>query len=130
MELSVEEVLHIELDSFGKIRKSRITKKEHFEGALSALDLIRATKDEEDDKVYVTLTEKGKKFFLMDNPVIQGEYEKGPLSKEESDFILKELRKFRTPYTTGTEIEGEFETVNKGSINALNNEHNMPWVTP
>ena len=73
----------------GKVRKSRISKANHFEGALSALGLVYAF--EKDDQVYVSLTESGKKFFLMDNPVIQGDYENGPLTKQESDFILKKL---------------------------------------
>lgn len=73
----------------GKVRKSRITKIDHFEGALSALGLVYVT--QEDDKVFVSLTELGKKFFLIENPVVQGEYEKGPLTKQESDFIMKEL---------------------------------------
>jgi len=73
----------------GKVRKSRITKTNHFEGALSALGLVYAT--QEDSKVFVSLTELGKKFFLIENPVVQGEYEKGPLTKQEADFILKEL---------------------------------------
>ena len=73
----------------GKVRKSRITKKDHFEGALSALGLVYAF--EEDEKIFVSLTELGKEFALMDNPVIKGEYEKGPLTKLESDFILKKL---------------------------------------
>jgi len=74
----------------GKVRKSRVTKTNHFEGALSALGLVYATQEEE-DKVFVSLTELGKKFFLIENPVVQGEYEKGPLTKQEADFILKEL---------------------------------------
>ena len=73
----------------GKVRKSRITKKDHFEGALSSLGLVNAF--EEDGKVFVSLTELGKKFFLIDNPVVEGDYEKGPLTEQESDFILKKL---------------------------------------
>lgn len=73
----------------GKIRKSRITKRDHFEGALSSLGLVYAFED--DDKVLISLTELGKEFFLMDNPVIEGEYEKGPLTSKESNFILKKL---------------------------------------
>ena len=73
----------------GKVRKSRITKTNHFEGALSAVGLIYAF--EKDGKVFVSLTELGKKFFLMDNPVVEGDYEKGPLTEQESDFILKKL---------------------------------------
>ena len=73
----------------GKVRKGRITKQDHFEGALSALELVYAF--EKDNKVYVSLTDLGKKFFLLDSPIMKGEYEKGPLSKQEADFILKHL---------------------------------------
>ncbi len=73
----------------GKVRKSRRLESNHFEGALSALGLIDAF--EKDSKVYVSLTKLGKEFFLIDNPVMEGEYEKGPLTKQESNFILKKL---------------------------------------
>jgi len=73
----------------GKIRKSRASKTEHFEGAPIALGLTYAT--QEGDKTFVSLTEDGRKFFSMENSVIQGEYEKGPISKEECEFILKYL---------------------------------------
>ena len=73
----------------GKVRTKRGTDKKHFEGALSALGLVYAF--EEDSKVFISLTELGKKFFLIDNPVVQGDYDKGPLTKQEADFILKKL---------------------------------------
>ena len=73
----------------GKVRKSRKLESNHFEGALSALGLVSAF--EKDNKVYVSLTQLGKEFFLMDNPVVEGEYEKGPLTEQEADFILKKL---------------------------------------
>ena len=73
----------------GKVRKSRITRANHFEGALSALGLVYAF--EEDGKTYVSLTKIGKEFFLIDNPVVGGEYKVGSLTKEESDFIMKKL---------------------------------------
>ena len=46
---------------------------------------------EEEDKKFISLTEHGKEFFLMENPIIQGEYDKDSLTKQESDFILNEL---------------------------------------
>ena len=73
----------------GKIRKSRITKTDHFEGALSALGLVYAS--EEDDRIYISLTDLGKEFFLMDNPIVEGDYAKGSLTKQEADFILKKI---------------------------------------
>ena len=73
----------------GKVRKSRITKIDHFEGALSALGLVYAS--EENNKVYISLTELGKKFFLMDNPIVEGDYNKGPFTEPEANFILEKL---------------------------------------
>ena len=73
----------------GKIRKNRTSKTEQFEGASTALGLIYAV--QEGDTTFVSLTEDGKKFFLMENSVMQGEYSKGPLSKEESKFIMEHL---------------------------------------
>jgi len=73
----------------GKIRKNRVSKTEQFEGAAAALGLVYATK--EGNTTFVSLTEDGKEFFLMENSVVQGEYKKGSLSKEESKFILERL---------------------------------------
>jgi len=46
---------------------------------------------EENGEMYVTLTNKGKKFSLLHNPVISGNYKDIALTKEESEFILNEL---------------------------------------
>lgn len=73
----------------GKVRRNRITKNNHFEGALSALGLVRAFDDE--GRTFVSLTELGREFFLIDNPVLEGEYESGPLAREESDFVMEKL---------------------------------------
>ncbi len=74
----------------GKIRNSRILKKRHFEGALSALGLAYAF--EEEGEIFISLTELGKKFFLMENPIIiKSNYDQSPLTDEESKFILNEL---------------------------------------
>jgi len=72
----------------GKTRKDRLTNKRHFEGALIALDLIDVI--EEEDNLYVSLTKKGKEFYLLDNPVINGDYSKS-LSDEEKKFIYEKL---------------------------------------
>ena len=82
----------------GKIRKTRETKKYNFEGALIALDLIYVT--QEGENMYVSLTEKGKEFCLLDNPVINGDYSK-PFSDEEKNFIYEKL-------LPGLELEYEF----------------------
>jgi len=72
----------------GKTRKDRLTNKRHFEGALIALDLIYII--EEEDNLYVSFTKKGKEFYLLDNPVINGDYSKS-LSDEEKKFIYEKL---------------------------------------
>ncbi|MBT4326417.1 MAG: hypothetical protein HOD60_05850 [Candidatus Nitrosopelagicus sp.] len=73
----------------GKVRKSRRLESSHFEGALSALGLVYAF--EKDDEIFLSLTKLGKEFFLMDNPIVEGEYKKGPLTSKESKFILEKL---------------------------------------
>ena len=72
----------------GKLRRNRKTGQKHFEGALIALELIRI--EEEDGELFISFTEKGRKFYLMDNPVINGDYSR-PLSEEEQGFICGEL---------------------------------------
>ena len=92
----------------GKIRNSRTLKKKHFEGALSALGLAYAF--EENDEIFISLTESGKKFFLMENPIIQkADYNQPALTQEESEFILNELIPHR-------ELE---EIMIKTSINSI-----------
>ena len=74
----------------GKVRNSRILKARHFEGALSALGLVYAF--EEEGEIFISLTELGKEFFLMENPIVQkADYSKPALTQEESDFILNKL---------------------------------------
>jgi len=105
----------------GKIRKSRTTKTNHFEGALSALGLVYAF--EEEGKVYVSLTELGKKFFLIDNPIVEGDYGKGPLTKQEADFILKEI-------IPQLELEQQFiETAISVVVKSVTFEVDSPKIT-
>ena len=73
----------------GKLRKNRDTKEEYGEGAPIALGLIYVFED--NGEKYVSLTEKGRRFSLMHNPVISGNYKDNSLTKEESEFILNEL---------------------------------------
>jgi len=74
----------------GKVRNSRILKKRHFEGALSALGLVYAFEEEGD--IFVSLTELGKEFFLMENLILEkADYSKPALTQEESKFILNKL---------------------------------------
>ena len=73
----------------GKLRKNRETGEEFFEGAPGALGLIYVF--EENGEKWATLTEKGREFFLMHNPVISGNYKEHAITKEESEFIRNEL---------------------------------------
>lgn len=73
----------------GKLRKNRETREEYIEGAPGALGLIYVF--EENGGIFVTLTEKGKKFYLMHNPIISGNYRENAITKEESEFILNDL---------------------------------------
>lgn len=73
----------------GKVRKNRITKENYFDGALSALGLVHVF--EEDGKMFVTLSNLGKQFALIRNPIVAGDYTKRSLTNEESKFILDEL---------------------------------------
>ena len=69
---------------FGKITKSKELNKIHLEGLLSAIGLVKVFSDGKETKI--TLTEKGKKFCLFENPVFKGSVEES-LSKDESEFI-------------------------------------------
>ena len=77
----------------GKIRKERKQygndeRDEFFEGILVALDLIYISKEKE--LVFVSLTQKGKEFYLLDNPIWGGDYSQS-LYKEESNYIFNIL---------------------------------------
>ena len=73
----------------GKLQKDRKTKEKYAKGAPIALGLMYVF--EENGELYVSLTEKGRKFSLMHNPVISRNYKDIVLTKEESEFILNEL---------------------------------------
>ena len=73
----------------GKVRKNRITKVNHFEGALSALGLVFAF--ESGGKTFISLTDAGKEFYLLENAIIMGDINARPLSRQEADFVLKKL---------------------------------------
>ena len=89
-EKEIESKIRIKDIQVGKIKKSRILGGKHFEGALSALGLVFAF--EENDKEYVSLTELGKKFTLIENPVFpKNNFSTGALSVKETEFIMKEL---------------------------------------
>ena len=77
----------------GKIRKERKQegsdeREEFFEGILAALGLVYVTN--EGERTLVSLTQKGKEFYLLDNPILNGDYSHS-LSKEEANYIFDEL---------------------------------------
>ena len=89
-EKEMESKIRIKDIQVGKIKKSRVLGGMHFEGALSALGLAYAF--EENDIEYVSLSELGKKFILLENPVFpENNFFNGALSAKETDFIIKEL---------------------------------------
>ena len=74
--------------------------KEFFNGILSALGLARAFYDKDKKKVYLTLTAKGKKFYLLDNSLLWDIPEKytiydaeysGTFESDERKFLLGEI---------------------------------------
>ena len=69
------------------VRKSRKTG-EHIEGALAALGLI--TVKEYEKEYYVTMTELGKEFYKLPNPVLSGDYSQA-FSDDEVKFITEKL---------------------------------------
>ena len=73
----------------GKIRKDRETGEEFVEGAPGALGLIYLF--EENGEKFVSMTEKGRRFALMYNPIVSGNYKENAITKEESKFILNDL---------------------------------------
>jgi len=69
---------------FGRLRKNRETGEYLFEGLLSALGLVKVfVKGKE---VMVTLTDAGKKFYMLDNPIFSGAMSPA-LSDEEGEFL-------------------------------------------
>ena len=74
----------------GRVRKDRVAGTGHADGAPAALGLV--TIFEQDGAAAVTLTDAGRRFCMLDNPVISGEYSGGrALGDEEAAFILAEL---------------------------------------
>jgi hypothetical protein len=69
------------------VRRSRKTG-EHTEGALAALELI--TVKEYEGQHYITMTELGKEFYKLPNPVLNGDYSHA-FSDDEVKFITEKL---------------------------------------
>lgn len=72
----------------GKTRRDRKEKKEYFEGILAALGLVALIKEGKEE--YVALTEIGREFYLLDNPILEGDYTRG-LSNDEAKFIVEKI---------------------------------------
>ena len=90
VEKNIETQIRIKDIQVGKTRISRKLGGKHFEGALSALGLVNAFEGE--DGMYISLSELGKKFILMENPIFpKNDFSKGALSEQESNFILNEI---------------------------------------
>ncbi len=74
----------------GRVRRDRAAGTGHADGAPAALGLV--TMFEENGRVAVALTDAGRRFCMLDNPVVSGEYGGGrALGDEEAAFILGEL---------------------------------------
>ena len=75
---------------FGKMRKSKETGNYSFEGELMALGLIKIWR--KNKEFQITLTELGKKFAILENPVIHNQISSlQPLSDSEKEFIARKI---------------------------------------
>ena len=80
----------------GKRRKHKDTDDNLFDGLLSALGLVRAFYAEDKKKVFLTLTEKGKEFYRLDNTITARVYDgvpkfRGSFDPKERKFLVTEI---------------------------------------
>ena len=61
----------------------------HLEGVLAALGLITVMRSN-DKKHYVSMTDAGKKFYLLDNPILKDDYS-SVFSDDEINYIIEKL---------------------------------------
>jgi hypothetical protein len=73
---------------FGKLKRRHDTGETTFEGALMALGIIKIFAKKKD--VLITLTDLGKKFYLLDNPIINGTNFPA-FSNEEREFLVTKI---------------------------------------
>jgi Arc/MetJ-type ribon-helix-helix transcriptional regulator len=73
---------------FGKLKKSQDSGETTFEGALMALGVIKIFVKKKE--VLITLTDLGKKFYLLDNPIISG-MNFPAFSNEEREFLVTKI---------------------------------------
>ena len=73
---------------FGKLKRSQDTGETTFEGALMALGIIKIFAKKKD--ALITLTDLGKKLYLLDNPIING-MNFPAFSNEEREFLVTKI---------------------------------------
>ena len=73
---------------FGKLKRSQDVGETTFEGALMALGVIKIFAKKKE--VLITLTDLGKKFHLLDNPIING-MNFPAFSNEEREFLVTKI---------------------------------------
>ena len=73
---------------FGKLKRRHDTGETTFEGALMALGIIKIFAKKKE--VLITLTDLGKKFYLLDNPIINGTNFPA-FSNEEREFLVTKI---------------------------------------
>lgn len=74
---------------FGKVKRNKKNQRLYLEGLMSALNLIRVFKI--DEEFHVTLTEKGKEFYMLKNPIFDRELVNTPFYDEERQYVLEKL---------------------------------------
>jgi len=71
------------------IRKNTKTRKQHLEGILAAMGLVTVIKI--GNEYRISMTDIGKEFYLLDNPVLNGDYTHGAFSDDEVECIKNKI---------------------------------------
>ena len=108
---------------FGKLKKNQDAGNITFEGALMALGVIKIFAKKKD--VLITLTDLGKKFYLLDNPIISG-MNFPAFSNDEREFLVTKVIPNRPLETklikTATEIITYEDVLSSDITNTLDKE--------